>query len=297
MRTCWLTCALVSAALCACGNNTSGGDDNDNGKGPYTPPFASCAGTGQPPPAPDGSLCLVDPTMPTLPPLAIIEHEFVKYNGVDAVHLSIVLDPHFVDNTYGVNKVGWPKGHNFPDLVESDHAEIKVLDAQGNVVLDFNLDYISPDPTKPCGYGCLGVDGGEGNMISGDRAAILGWTSSLDRNLNERGYCLTQDSPATDASCTPNPAAPDWDFRVVYEVWVALSAFPNSFGSAYMSFVHASPSKLPDKTVPVQPGPCPCVEIDTNQCEPPPPSGTCTTNTECPTETFCYNQHCIPIIL
>jgi hypothetical protein len=290
MRTSWFTCALISAVLSACGSSTSGGDDDSK----YTPPYEHCAGEDPATKPPAGSLCLVDPVMPNEPPLAIIEHEFVKYNGVDAVHLSIVLDPRFTDNTFGTTRVGWPKGHSFEDLVESDHAEVKALDAQGNVVLDFNLDYISPDPSAPCGYRSLGVAGGEGRMITGDRSAILGWTSSLDRNLNERGYCITDNSPATDAMCTPNSAAPNWDFRVVYEVWIALSAFPNSFGSAYMNFVHASPAKGASKTVPVEPGACPCVEIDVNQCAPPPPGGSCTTNTECPTEYFCYDMHCIP---
>lgn len=231
------------------------------------------------------------------PPIAIIEHEFVTFMGVDAVHISIVFDPSFADNTYGANAIGWNK-HSFGDLVGSDHAEVSVLDSQGSLVLQFNLDYITADSTAPCGYSCLGVDGGDGKMLLGPREAILGYTSSLDRNLNERGYCqYTTDSPATDANCTPNPAAPNWDFRVVYEVWIALSFFnPNPFGSAYMSFVHASPSKLSTNTVETQPEECPCVPIDNYSCNAP-PGGGCTTNNDCPTEQFCYDGQCIPVIL
>jgi hypothetical protein len=293
---------VVGCSVDLSGDDGAGGG-SDSGSGVYVPPYENCSGDDQSVP-PQGSLCLDDPVAPTTdPPLAVIEHQFVTYKGVPAVYVRVVFDPQFVDNTYGVNKLGYIKGHSFGDLLESDHAEIKMLDKQGNLILDFNEDYLSPDPNAPCGYSCLGVDGGEGMMLVGDRAAILGWSSSIDRNLNERGYCsFTTDSPATDAMCTPNPAAPDWDFRVIYEVWVALDAFPNGFGSAYMSFVHASPSKYPDKTVTVVPGECPCIEIDINTCEPTgggeqPPGGGCTTNTDCPTEQFCYNMQCIPAIL
>jgi hypothetical protein len=295
------TFASVSAAatLAACAVLGSGDSATDDP--PYVPPYQDCAGSGsgsatQPP---SGSLCLVDPVMPVAPPLAVLEHEFVTYNGVDAIHISAILDPAFVDNTYGANARDWGRSHTFKDLVGSDRATIVVLDSNGALTFDFDLDYISPDPTKPCGYGSLGVAGGEGKVRVGDPAAILGWTSSLDRNLNERGYCLITDSPATDASCTPNAAAPGWDFRVVYEVWLRRDAFAPAFGSAYMSFVHASPSKASTNTVTVEPGPCPCIEIDRYQCEqppPPPPPGGCTSNADCPSENFCYDGACIPII-
>jgi len=135
----------------------------------------------------------------------------------------------------------------------------------------------------------------------GDPAAILAWSSSMDRNLNERGYCdgYLVDSPASDEMCTPNPSAPEWDFRVIYEVWIALSAFdPNAFGSAYMSSVHASPSNVGTNIVEVAPGECPCPpDVDTGDCGGgPPPSGDCTNDTECLTAEFCYDGHCVPII-
>jgi hypothetical protein len=275
-----------------------GRDDGSQPTPPYQPPFAGCAGGngGTTPPA--GSLCIAQPTQPPMSdPLAVIEQELVTYMGVPAMHISVVFDPHFADNTYGTTAMGWTK-HSFNDLVGSDHSEITVLDSQGTMILKFDLDYITADAHAPCGYRCLGVDGGDGKMLFGPRSAILGYTSSLDRNLNERGYCqYTMSSPATDANCTPNPDAPNWDFRVVYEVWIDLAAFhPNTFGSAYMSFVHASPSKLSTNTVETQPEPCPCVAIDTNQCDSPPPGGGCTSNSECPSEQFCYDAQCIPVI-
>jgi hypothetical protein len=302
------TCAVLSLLVAACAGTVNGPGSDENGDsadlGPYVPPYESCSGN-DPSTPPTGTLCLDDPTAPTTdPPLAMLEHTFVTYQGVPAVHLRVVFDPKFVDNTYGTTRVGYTKGHSFGDLLESDNAQIKLLDKQGNLSLEFKQDYISADPSAPCGYSCLGVDGGDGMMLVGDRAAILGWTSSLDRNLNERGYCLTTDSPATDAICTPNAAAPDWDFRVVYEVWIALSAFPNGFGTGYMTFVHASPSKYPVKTVHVEPAECPCIAIDNHQCDDGGGGGgggeetpNCTTNSDCPTEWFCYNMQCLPPIL
>jgi hypothetical protein len=281
-----------------CGSKSGGGADAGSDASTYVPPYAQCMGTGQPPAPPAGSLCLVNPMQPPgTSPIAVIEHEFVTYMGIPAVHISVVFDPTFADNTYGANAVGWSRARKFGDLVGSDHAVITVLDSLGTEVLRFNLDYITADSTAPCGYRCLGVDGGDGKLLVGMRSAILGFTSSLDRNLNERGYCgYLTDSPATDENCTPNPAAPDWDFRIVYEVWIDVAAFsPGAFGSAYMSNVHASPSKAATNTVDTTPGECPCIPIDNYQCDEP-PGGPCTTNDQCPTEQFCYDGQCLPII-
>src|SRR5262249_8747945 len=115
------------------------------------------------------------------------------------------------------------------------------------------------DPSSPCGYGTLGVRGGEGKMLVGNASAILAVATSLDRNLNGCGYCsYTTDSPATDASYTPNAAAPRWDYRGVYEVWIDRSALGSAgFGEATLENVHASPSKAEKDTQSVTRGDCP----------------------------------------
>jgi hypothetical protein len=125
----------------------------------------------------------------------------------------------------------------------------------------------------------LGVRGGDGAMETGDAAWIVEWNTSISRNLNERGYAsYTVDSPATDANYTPNPQAPEWDFRVVYEAWVDVAAFGNSgFGGATIEYVHASPAKGGDDTLYVKPGDCPCPPDDP-KCTPPtnvPDGGVC----------------------
>jgi hypothetical protein len=151
-----------------------------------------------------------------------------------------------------------PGGHAFdPDLVMSDHALFDLNDRSGNLVLSFNLDYISGDSSAPSGYATLGVSGGDGNMITGNASAIAYASTSLDRDLNACGYgSYTTNSPATSDDYAPNRATPNWDYRVVYDVWVKQSAFSGGFGTATIPYVHASPSKT-DATIPVSPGPCP----------------------------------------
>jgi len=103
-------------------------------------------------------------------------------------------------------------------------------------------------------------------MVLGNRDHILAVTTSSDRALNACGYCEIDacggdcrvNSPMTDANYTPNPATPNWDFRMVYEVWIAAEAFGDAgFGKANISYVHASPAKTEEETLTVTPMACP----------------------------------------
>jgi len=308
MRNIALGLALLIAP--ACGFATGGGDDDDDsGKGgddptdpPYEPPFAGCGGGAADDAPTDEAVCFgdLDPSDPTEAPILVIEHELTTYDSVAAVHIILTFNPTFVDNTYGTGAIGWNRDHKFRDLVGSDHAQLAIFDAAGELTFDLKLDYLSEDPEAPCGYSSGGVARGEGKVNAGDPDAILGWTSSLDRNLNERGYCdYTTDSPATDENCTPNADAPDWDFRVVYEVWIALSAFdPAGYGHASMESAHASPAKGGENTVIVTPEDCPCIEIDPGDCDdtPPPDGDECSVDEDCATGEFCEGGHCLPIV-
>ncbi|WP_437636541.1 hypothetical protein [Sorangium sp. So ce854] len=228
-------------------------------------------------------------------PMAFVERVVEIAEGEELVHVRLTLNPAFVDNTYGETAIGWGgggdqpgdgpkpkpkghKGHTFKDLVGSDKAQFQMTDGTGELVLDFFVDYISADEAKPSGYGSLGVVGGEGKMLLGDASAIVAATTSLDRDLNACGYgAYTVDSPATDENFTPNPETPDWDYRVVYDVWVSASAFGAAgFGDATISYVHASPSKYPSDTLTVTPGPCPpppCEDEDPPAGDDDPPAG------------------------
>src|SRR6185503_3286260 len=218
-----------------------------------------------------GSICFYGPitsttTTTSSTPAATIEYLHETAGGQEYYRFRITFDPAFVDNTYGVNAIGWvTKGHTFKDLVGSDHAELSLFDGGKTLVSMFDIDYITANATSSCLYGALGVSGGEGKMLIGDPKFVLASTTSLDRDLNGCGYCksaacggdCTIDSPATDAKYTPNPAAPNWDYRVVYEVWVDAALFAGQgFGGASITFVHASPSKASTNTVTVTPMPC-----------------------------------------
>ncbi len=273
-----------------------GGDPGADGGTAYEPPYGNCAGEETQDP-PDDELCLYDEADPeATTPVAVIEYEFVEYQGKDTVHIILTFDPTFADNTYGANAVGWTThDHKFRDLVGSDHAVIVALDRDGNPIFDVALDYLSEDPEAPCGYSSLGPFGGEGEVNAGDPELICGWQTSISENLNERGYCegYLEDSPATDAECAPNSDAPNWDYRVVYELWLAASAFePAGFGSAYMSEVHASPSKYDTNTVEVDPGSCDSDCQDPDGCG----SGDCVDSGGCDDYEFCYDGECVPVV-
>ena len=218
-----------------------------------------------------GSICFYGPittTTTTTPstPAATIEYLHETAGGKEYYRFRITFDPAFVDNTYGVNAIGWvQKGHTFKDLVGSDHAELSLFDGTSTMVSMFDIDYITANAASACAYGALGVSGGEGKMLVGNAAHVLASTTSLDRNLNGCGNCksaacggdCTIDSPATDAKYTPNTGTPNWDYRVVYEVWMDAAVFAGKgFGGASISFVHASPSKASSNTVTVTPKPC-----------------------------------------
>ena len=255
--------------------------------------------------------CFMDKNDPTTGVAATLEQVLECVEDSDTVHIRLTFHPWFVDNSYGVNAIGWdaraaaapmmapammdpmmidpmakpprmpkaPKsGHTFKDLVGSDHAEIILKDANDVAVMQFKLDYLSEDAAQPSGYGALGVTGGEGKVILGDPAHVVRWSTSQDLNLNERGYAsFVVDSPATDADYTPNSETPEWDYRVVYEAWIDLRAFGDAgFGGATIEFVHASPSKTASNTIEVKEGKCPpCTDPDGCHDVPPPPPGEC----------------------
>lgn len=192
-------------------------------------------------------------------PAATVEYLLEAIQGPQSVHVRVTFNPDFVDNTYGANAVGWARGHTFKDLVGSDHVELSMLDKTNVEKLHFKVDYISQTTAASSGYATLGVSGGDGKMILGSASAITKASTSLDRNMNERGYkTYVVDSPPTDAKYTPSPAAPLWDYRVVYEVWVDDAAFgAAAFGSVTLTYVHASPSKESTNTITVVKQPCP----------------------------------------
>ncbi len=166
------------------------------------------------------------------------------------------------DNSYGANSsVFWgTKVHTFQNLLGSDKAEFVFTNGDGDVVAQFELDYISAVPstllgTYPSGFGTLGVSGGDGKMRVGNPAHVVSYTTSLSDNLNQhpsfRGY--TTDSP-------PEGFA-GWDFVNAYTVEIAAAAFGGSgFGSVSVPALHNSPSASGDKG---KPSPCEVTNVAT----------------------------------
>ena len=95
-------------------------------------------------------------------------------------------------------KIDLPKATSAPNLTQPENIQLAINGA-GQLSLHFKMDYITADPSKPCGYGTLGIKGGEGTMIVGNPAYVLAVGTSLDRNLNACGYCM---SPACNGNCT-----------------------------------------------------------------------------------------------
>ena len=173
------------------------------------------------------------------------------------------------DNSYGVNAVGWgTHGHKFSDLVGSDHAGFQLVDGNGVIKLQFNVDYISANASAPSGYASLGVNGGDGKMLIGTATGISA-TTSLDRNLNGvnipglfnaahvqqfGSVNLLVDSPPTDAAHTTynisDPTLTGWDFHDTYYVTVSAAKLasigfdPNTWKvEPSLTQLHNSPAK------------------------------------------------------
>ena len=178
--------------------------------------------------------------------------------GAGTITIRVTFNDKFADNTYGTNAIGWPSGHTFANLTGSDHLQMALLNKTNQKQLEFKIDYISTDASKPSGYGTLGVAGGDGGMVYGVAAGnIVGTKTSIAENFNTYGYVLTTNSPATDANYTPNPTYPNWIYPVWYEVTfkTGTAAFPTAddFGSVLITNIHASPSKIGVNSPCVQP--------------------------------------------
>lgn len=227
------------------------------------------SGTVTPPPQGSGKTCFKPDTTTTLPTppegsWAIITANKVLYNKTEALYVKVHFSKAFVDNTYGSNAFAYSNGqdkttgHSFGDLEESDKAEVFFNNANGDLLMHMAIDYISKSATAKSGYGCLGVTGGEGQMLKGSASDVLAAQSSLATNFNQYGYVLLDNSPATDKNYTANKSYPKWIFDVWYEVWVKWSVFGKiGPGKVYITGIHASPSKVGDKTLKVVPYPCP----------------------------------------
>ena len=160
-----------------------------NGMGPLAPgctpgsahecPSASgvCAtsATSEPTGTTSGSICFYGPITTTTTttastPAATIEYLHETAGGQEYYRFRIIFDPAFVDNTYGVNAIGWvTKGHTFKDLVGSDHAELSLFDGTPTLVSMFDIDYITANAASACALRRAGRQRRRGEDAGGRR--------------------------------------------------------------------------------------------------------------------------------
>jgi hypothetical protein len=205
-------------------------------------------------------------------PAATIEELSETLDGQSYVHIRVTFDPALTDLSYGEGACcGWQeidRDHKFDELRGGDHTELALSNGDGVIVLIIRIDLISPDAAFPCGFGTKGVSGEEGKVVLGDAAWVLGAATSISRNLNGCGYCSREacapsgdckrDSPATDDAYTPNPLTPNWDYRQVYEVWIAAAAFSASgYGRTEITYNESSPSKIDENELLFAAATCP----------------------------------------
>lgn len=166
------------------------------------------------------------------------------------VKLTFVESRDINDNSYGSTASTWTtRSHSFNNLVGSDKAQFRVNDANGNVVMEFTLDYISASSSYPSGYGTLGATGGDGKMMVGSATNIVSYTTSLTENLNQ--------SPAYYGYTVNSPVEPDpnWNYNIMYQVVIKGSVFGTAgFGGFSIPYVHNSPPKIGDNLL--EPEPC-----------------------------------------
>jgi hypothetical protein len=199
------------------------------------------------------TICMADSTG-AVSPTGLIITEVLASGNIKATFIqSMAVN----DNTYGVNALNWPGGHTFGNLTGSDKAVWEFRDANGQLVLGFDQDYVSSASTAqyPSGYGTLGL-GGDGGFNTGNAAHILSFHTSLTDNLNKPPFLgnLAQYTVNSPALADPNSGA--WEYRMIYSVTISPAAFGAAgFGMAMIVDQHNSPTKPPFERG-ILPNPC-----------------------------------------
>lgn len=208
-----------------------------------------------PPGGSGGEQCFACPTSPN----TINAKTVWTYSATNQTYtIRTTISKTMVDNTYGTNIIGWASPHKFSDLLTGNFLQLALYDGNNTKKMEFKMDYLSASNTVTSGYKSLGVSGGDGAMISGNSSDIVSVKTSLDANLNEFGYVLTTNSPATDGNYTTNTTYPNWNYDVWYEVTVKSSAFGSvGFGTPNIGSITATPSKTGNNVENVSASDCP----------------------------------------
>jgi hypothetical protein len=145
-----------------------------------------------------------------------------------------------------------------------------LYDCNDELAMHVTVDFIEEGMDGACGVGTAGVTGGDGSVIVGDAEDVLAVGTSLDRNTTGCGYCDLENSPCPSGDgYEPSTEVPEWDFRMVYELWIKAEAFGDAgYCRPDITYVHASPAKANDDTILVEPDDCPPPPDDDPDCPP-----------------------------
>ncbi len=188
---------------------------------------------------------------------------------IDATYVWIawVLNPYFIDNTYGNGTVpqykninGNPCGHNFNDLNNSDRQAIKLYNNSGLVFHAFMdlIHYVGN--TTNSGYG-IPIWGDGESMVYYGNSDLVQYTTSTSFNINyyynTTPYNVLTDSPTLgDQNYTLYQGYEEWEHKIIYELKINRSLFgEDTIDISATEFVdlHASPNRIGPHTIPLNP--------------------------------------------
>jgi hypothetical protein len=193
----------------------------------------------------------------------------VDNTSIDSEYVWIawVLNPYYVDNTYGNGTVpqykninGHPIGHSFGDLYESDMQEIKLYDTNDNLAFYASMDLIHTVVNTPSGFGVPSWGSGESQVFYGD-SNLVEYNTSLAFDINYYNntgpYNVLTDSPTLgDQNYTLYPGYELWEHRIIYELRVNRSLFGEydiNVSATEFPDLHASPNKIGPHYIPLTP--------------------------------------------
>lgn len=187
----------------------------------------------------------------------------------------------FVDNSFGVNAVGWgSKGHTFKDLLNSDslggdgtNASMS-FNTEGGV-LDIVIDYLAQGQSNPIvfqsgGVGDSGYTKNDGEVVSGDATVIKEIATSMEYNITQFVSQADIDATAADTKhpvgrlkdspvvtgvdgagnyvvdLVASPGLANWIFEVGYEIQFEAGTFGAGWtdASQALSFVSLGDSHV-----------------------------------------------------
>jgi hypothetical protein len=193
----------------------------------------------------------------------------VDNTSIDSEYVWIawVLNPFYVDNTYGNGTVpqyrnvnGHPITHSFEDLNESDMQEIKLYNTNNNLAFYASMDVIDTVANTPSGYGVPPWGSGESQVFYGDSSLVEYETSlafNVNHYINTGPYNVLTDSPTIgDQNYTPYPGYELWEHRTIFELRVNRSLFGGqniNVSATELPDLHASPNKIGPHYIPLTP--------------------------------------------